>query len=292
MGKPWTVIGLAFLLGFQGKEQAEKRLQAHLLRVVDGDTLQVQLGERITTVRYAAISAPERTTLLGKKALHLAEQQLEKQEEVWLEAEQAEEGLLRDSQGRILAYVWSDAKGGTLLQEVLVREGLAALDPRNLKDTTPSTTFELRYIERLLRAQEQAALERKGWWGDQGPFPKASVVIFWVRYWGEEEVWLLNRGQEPWRPQEGWVIKDSGRPGNRIPLMLESQDAILPEEKVCVHTGLYLKELVGKRERQDGIVHLWARRRQIWNNDGDEAFLFDAKGSLVHRWAYPDPMKE
>jgi len=60
---------------------------------------------------------------------------------------------LYDDYGRLLAYIW---KGDILINEVMVREGYASVYtfPPNVK-----------YVERLIKAQKEAQLKRKGIWG-------------------------------------------------------------------------------------------------------------------------------
>ena len=61
-----------------------------------------------------------------------------------------------DRYGRVLAFVWT---GATLVNEAMVREGWAVLY------TVPP---DVKYAERLRRAQKEARARRAGLWGSGG----------------------------------------------------------------------------------------------------------------------------
>jgi len=119
-------------------------------RVVDGDTLHCRDGRR---VRLIGIDSPERgqgeSAGLARNALIRL---LPAGGAVRLELDL----VGTDRYGRVLAYVWV---GRSLLNERLVREGWAVLYtvPPNVK-----------YADRIARAQKEARARRAGLWGTGG----------------------------------------------------------------------------------------------------------------------------
>ncbi|MEC1525543.1 thermonuclease family protein [Neobacillus niacini] len=95
-----------------------------LVDVIDGDTIKVVVHGKIETVRYLLIDTPESKSpktcvqLYAKEAL-LRNSELVKSGKVTLEFEQ---GDVRDSYGRLLAYVYVD---GESVQGILLKEGYA-----------------------------------------------------------------------------------------------------------------------------------------------------------------------
>ncbi len=116
--------------------------------VLDGDTIEIETGER---VRYDGIDAPEKNTANGLLSLAMNEK-LVKDKRIILE-------YIPDSYdiyGRRLAYIWADNK---LVNEVLVEEGLA-------KVYYYQSGKRDKYRPRLENAQARAKEEHKGLWLD------------------------------------------------------------------------------------------------------------------------------
>jgi len=135
-----VVAGTAFLL--------TQDLSGPVVRVFDGDTIEVELGGERERVRYIGIDTPE----MGDERPEIRS--------LAFEARQANarlvEGRLvrleldvdkRDRYGRLLAYVWV---GDTLVNEALVRGGYAA------PYTFPPN---VRYVERFVEAARLARAE-------------------------------------------------------------------------------------------------------------------------------------
>ncbi|HXF72049.1 MAG TPA: thermonuclease family protein, partial [Actinomycetota bacterium] len=127
---------------------------ARVLRVIDGDTVEVRFRGRVEDVRLIGVDTPETVApgepveCYGREASAFTERRLEgRRVRLELDVE------LRDPYGRLLAYVWVDGK---LFNEVLVREGFAQV-----------ATFppNVRYVDRFLAAQREARREGRGLWG-------------------------------------------------------------------------------------------------------------------------------
>jgi micrococcal nuclease len=119
-------------------------------RVVDGDTFDCRDGR---IVRLLGVDSPERRQGdAGRLARQALLRRLPVDRRVRLESDVA----ATDRYGRVLAYVWT---GETLVNEALVREGWAVLYtvPPNVK-----------YAERLRRAQNEARAGRAGLWAGDG----------------------------------------------------------------------------------------------------------------------------
>lgn len=115
-------------------------------RVVDGDTFYCRDGRK---VRLIGVDSPEMAQgSPGRAAREGLRRMLHAGRTVRLELDLTP----TDRYGRLLAWVWD---GGTLVNEALVRQGWAMLYtvPPNVK-----------YVERLTRAQKKARAERAGLW--------------------------------------------------------------------------------------------------------------------------------
>ena len=125
-----------------------------VLKVVDGDTIVLDIGGTEERVRLIGIDTPEsvhpdkeRNVPYGKIASEYTKSMLEgKEVEIELDVEE------RDRYGRMLAYVYLD---GEMFNKALLREGHAMVStyPPNVK-----------YVEEFTALQEKARNEGKGLW--------------------------------------------------------------------------------------------------------------------------------
>jgi micrococcal nuclease len=114
--------------------------------VVDGDTFYCRDGRK---VRLIGVDSPEMAQgSPGRAARDGLRRMLHAGRAARLESDLTP----TDRYGRVLAWVWA---GGTLVNEAMVRQGWAMLYtvPPNVK-----------YVERLERAQKKARAERAGLW--------------------------------------------------------------------------------------------------------------------------------
>lgn len=131
---------------------AVRSLVGEVVRVVDGDTILVRLGERVEKVRYIGIDTPEVGGRGGPEpgaaeaaALNRA---LVEGRRVRLELDVQE----RDRYGRLLAYVWV---GDLMVNAELVRRGYAQVM------TVPPNVRHQALFRRLQRDARQAG---RGLW--------------------------------------------------------------------------------------------------------------------------------
>lgn len=135
-----------------------------VVRVVDGDTIDVKIGEEVQRVRYIGINTPETVhptrgvECFGHEA-SLRNKALVEGRRVRLEKDISD----TDKYGRLLRYVYV---GEVFINEVLVSEGYA-----NVSTYPP----DVRYTEIFRAAEATARAERRGLWGaDCVPYQSPS----------------------------------------------------------------------------------------------------------------------
>jgi len=123
-------------------------------RVIDGDTIQVRLGDRIETVRYIGVNTPETVhPARGIEPYGLAASAFNRclvegrQVRLELDAEP------RDHYGRLLAYVYTDS---LFVNAELIWQGYAQVM------TVPPN---VRHAGEFVSLQRQARLTDRGLWG-------------------------------------------------------------------------------------------------------------------------------
>ena len=136
--------------------QKNVRIPVQLSKHIDGDTSKFFLDDQEITVRYLLIDTPEtvkpNTAVqpFGSEASSRTKELLETASVIEI---MLDKGNAKDKYDRFLAYVFID---GELLQDILVREGLA----RVAYVHEPSTT----YLQQLEQSQEQAKEQEIGIW--------------------------------------------------------------------------------------------------------------------------------
>lgn len=258
--------------------------QAQVIEVIDGDTIKVLIGGRTHTVRYIGIDTPETVHpdepvgWMGKEASD-GNKALVEGKTVYLERDISE----TDKYGRLLRYAWI---GDSMVNAELVRLGLAQVstNPPNVK-----------YVDLLLRLQQEAREAGRGLWGPTPtaalpsptatlaptqPVGQADVVIRYVFYDGlvprvesDEYAEILNQGSGPvnlagWRLNAGDAGQDFIFPG------FVQQ----PGQACRVYTNDFHLETCG---------FSFSSPRALWNNDGDECgSLYDHTGRLASQYCY------
>ena len=138
--------------------RAKSKTEARVLKVLDGDTIEVEIdGERIL-VSYLGVETPEVDHLVlgtepfGEEALNL-NRELVEGKTVLLEKDIFE----TDRDGHTLRYVYLD---DVMINAVLLHEGLAK---------TPGYARGLKYAEILYSVQSEAMTARNGGWRNEWP---------------------------------------------------------------------------------------------------------------------------
>lgn len=135
---------------------AEPALEGTVVRVVDGDTIVVRLGDRDEKVRYIGVNAPEvhhptKGEEPGGREAARVNAELVAGRRVRLELDVQS----RDRYGRLLAYVWV---GETMINAELVRRGYA-----QVMTVPPNVRYQTRFLQ-LQRAARQAG---RGLWAER-----------------------------------------------------------------------------------------------------------------------------
>jgi len=148
----WLLPLLATLL-LAAAPAAAAELTGVVVRVVDGDTIHVRLGDRVEKVRYIGVNTPEihhptkGREPRGDEALRVNEA-LVSGKRVRLELDVQS----RDRYGRLLAYVWV---GDLMVNAELVRRGFAQ---------TMTVPPNVRHQGLFLRLEREARAVGRGLW--------------------------------------------------------------------------------------------------------------------------------
>ena len=136
-----------------------ERVQAKVVRVIDGDTIEVSISGSLYRVRYIGIDTPE-VGQWGADEATQANAQLVSGKTVELEKDVSE----TDQYGRLLRYVWVN---GNMVNATLVANGYAQVA------TYPP---DVKYQEEFLRLQRQAQEAGLGLWAATQPAPTVEGI--------------------------------------------------------------------------------------------------------------------
>ncbi len=145
---------------------SEDRVPCKLLKVVDGDTIDVELNGKETRIRFIGIDTPEsvnpdegRNNEYGEEASAYTKMLLTGIENLYLEFD----SQITDDYGRTLAYVWltetnkntTEVIGKYMVNGIIVKDGYA-----KAKDYPPN----IRYSSSLSMLQDEAKKKADGLW--------------------------------------------------------------------------------------------------------------------------------
>jgi micrococcal nuclease len=243
-----------------------------VVKVVDGDTIDVQLEGQQYRIRYILVDTPETyggTEPFGPEASAFNAQLVDGQT-VWLEKDVSE----TDRYGRLLRYVY--LADGRMVNEELLRAGLA---------TVATFPPDVKYVDRFLTVQAEAQRAGVGLW--QGVEPPPS------------------------EPPVTEVAPSPAEPTGTGPLVITALNKQAEYADIQNVSGVAVDltgwRLLSEKGNQDcplnGIIEpgqtlrVWALSadaaqagfncgfgRNIWNNsERDPAVLFDASGGEVSR---------
>jgi micrococcal nuclease len=140
-------------------------IEGTVVRIVDGDTIYVQLADRVEKIRYIGVNTPEihhptRGEEPGGREAAAVNRRLVGARHVRLELDVR----TRDRHGRLLAYVWA---GDMMVNAELVRLGYAQVM------TVPPN---VRYQDLFVRLQREARDANRGLWRAAGK-GSASLAV-------------------------------------------------------------------------------------------------------------------
>jgi micrococcal nuclease len=239
--------------------------QVMVTRVIDGDTIEIEGGER---VRYLGIDAPEPNKCYGPEAT-AKNRELVERKKVTLEKDVSE----RDAFGRLLRYVYSN---GLFINAELVQLGYASVYYR---------APDLKYRELLPQLEQEARRAERGLWGLACATPRPTpgtgrIAITYVFYDGivprvesDEYVELRNQSAEM-VDMAGWKLVSLI--GGQT-FIFQTGFVMRPGQTCCVYTNEYHPESCGLS---------FGSGSAIWRNSGDTASLLDSRGKEVSRYGY------
>ena len=239
---------------------------AKVIRVLDGDTIEVENGQR---VRYLGINAPESGQPFSTAATRENER-LVGGRIVNLEFDvQAQ-----DRYGRLLAYIWI---GDVLINKEIVKNGYAA-----------SGTIQpnVKYQDLILKAQQEARENCRGLWlglcSQKSESSCVKIVNINANAPGNDNFnkngeWIeIKNTCSQAISMKDWLLKDSSA-GNKY----EFSDYTLESARsVIIYSGC------GANTQDKLFWQCPEGKYAIWNNTGDHAFLYDASANLITEYQY------
>lgn len=255
--------------------------EARVVEVVDGDTIRVSIDGQVYSLRYIGIDTPETVhpsrpvEAMGPEA-SAANAALVDGQVVYLEKDVSE----TDRYGRLLRYVW--LADGRMVNEELCRQGYAQ---------SSSYPPDIKHQERLAAAAREAREAGRGLWSataeavatpesrsasiplDTAPQPppaaSGSPVQITEHRGGStpEYIAITNTGSDP-VALTGWQLHS----------VRGDQWFAFPAGHVLAAGATVRVYSATGSAPADGL--LWTEKN-MWNNEGDEARLIDASGTVV-----------
>lgn len=225
--------------------------------VLDGDTVELTDGRR---VRYIGINTPEVGQPHAEEAKEFNETLVAGQR-LWLETDAQE----IDQYGRLLAYVWV---GGTFVNLELVRRGYA-----NAYTVPPN----VRYADVFMQAEREAREAGRG---------------LWVRADMPVRITGLNYdapGSDRVAPNGEWVelTNEGGGPVDLSGCMLRDEGLhVYTLGAVVLAPGATLRIYSGRGADTATELHWGLAGEEVWDNDGDTAYLCDSTGAFIDHLYY------
>lgn len=252
------IIGTIFVNCAIKHETVEKNT-ATISKVIDGDTVELETGER---VRLLGINAPEMGQPYHEEATDRLKELIENKT-VILESDVED----KDRYGRLLRYVFFNNKN---INAEMVEEGYA-----NVYVIPPNTKYE----NELRKVENEAKTANRRIWQTSENLSKCIGILYF--HWNaegddrynlnDEYVIFRNTCSQPIDMMD-WTVKDEANHVYTFPsFVLESH------AEVTLYTG---------RGTDTKIELYWCSSGAIWNNNGDTLFLRNANGELVLSYSY------
>lgn len=246
--------------------------EASATRVIDGDTIEVEIEGESYKVRYIGIDTPE-LHHPTKPVEYFAQEAYEKNRElvegktVFLEKDVSE----TDRYGRLLRYVYV---GDTFVNAYLVQQGYA------LVSTYPP---DVKYQERFLELQREAREAGRGLWAEvQTQVSRGEVIIdpdcsqFDApgddRLNLNEEYICFTNLSDHSVDMTGWGVNHRPDTWYILPVFILDAGA-----SVRLHSG---------REVDTATDLYWGGEESIWRDIHDSVYLYDADGKLMDEYSW------
>jgi endonuclease YncB( thermonuclease family) len=259
-------------LNLDQNPQINQFYKAKVSKVIDGDTIELSNGKRL---RYIGINTPE----IGEPFSILAKKENENlvlNKEVIIEFDVQ----IYDKYNRLLGYVWVN---DILVNKELVKLGLAAIEtiPPNIK-----------YQNIILSAQKEAQNNCLNIWENLCKLSKEiskqkdanciKISNIFANALGDDNknkngewVEIKNNCNKTFNLNGFWIKDASAK--NRYYF---SNFYLDPFASVKIYSGC------GKDDKNSLYWQCPEGKYAIWNNDGDEAFLYDNQNNLIDYYKY------
>jgi len=270
--------------------------------VTDGDTIKAYLSDGNSfLIRYAAVNAPARSQTLGVTAFEFNKELIQNAQaagNLIVDLQPTDEDNNgEDHYGRPLAHVFVGREGNVEdnVEVRLLAKGYARLDVRNPcdKDIANGQDFDVRYAEDLITAQIEAAMARRGWWGENDEYADSDLIIAAIKQWSDDEiVYIINRGSEPVNLAAEWKLTDgSGSERNTLIFSdyLIGECFLPPGGLLRIHSGSVATGRRGEHIHcgESEVDFYWAAY-EIWDQEGDRGFLYGPNSATVaYSYIYP-----
>jgi len=234
-----------------------------VVRVLDGDSLVVDLDGTEAEVRLLGVNTPERDECYHADA---------RDHTIELAGDRVRlAGTDRDRYGRLLRYAY--AVDDSLINQRLIEDGAAIA-----LSTEHPLLMQFKIAERI------AFDARLGRWRSDACGPASSALIGIAalepdapgddaRNAKGEWVELENRSQEP-ADLTGWILRDESS-SHRFEFPIGT--VLAAGDRLRVYSGCGVPG--------PGSLY-WCDGDPVWNNQGDTAYLLDDSGNAIDRFAF------
>ena len=254
-----TFILLGYLLSYTGKV-VEERKEADVIKVIDGDTLEINASGEIEKIRLLDVNTPEKEEFYYDEARDFLNKTIYGKNILI-------EGGERDRYGRLLGYVFYN---GNFINEQILTNGYGHYF--SYQDTI--------YTNELKEAEEHARRNGLGIWQKSNDACKCIIISDFDNgarkddcKSGTEFIVFHNKCKYSCDLNE-WNVKDSATHIYRF-----ENVAIAQDKKLILYNGI----------GEDNITALfWGNKgcASLWNDAGDALFLRDNEGKLVLYYSY------
>lgn len=243
--------------------------EALVVKIVDGDTIDVSINGEIYRVRYIGMDTPERGEL-GYAEATAVNAELVGGKTVRLEKDVSE----TDKYGRLLRYVYV---GDLFVNAELLRRGYAQVM------TIPP---DVAHADEFLELQREAREARRGLWAPPIEVPTSAPPATGVKV---EIVYIFYDGQKGRKePDEYAEIKNTGSvpvnlAGWRLNADDPGQDFVFPDFEL--QPGQSCRVYTNEHHPEWGGFS-FGRGSAIWANKGECGHLYDPSGREVSTYCY------
>ena len=250
------IFTYAYNKTFTGKVIQQER--ANVTRVIDGDTVEVDLAGSKEKIRLLGINTPEIKQPYHDQARDFLREKIEGKEVV---LERGNEN--KDKYSRLLRFIFL---GKEFINEEVLQEGFA-----NFYEYTPTS-----YTQQLKKAEESARNQGKNIWGKSTDTCASCITLSKIQKGkdnckaGEEYIEFKNTCSFDC-DLTGWTLKDDASHIYKFASSLPGKNSLQ------LYSGQgydQIAERIFFYQNKDKCA-------SVWNQDKDSVFLRDSQGKLA-----------